>query len=186
MRLPPVPRYCVRSAVTGSKVRPYATAPGTDSSYRPALTPDLVLRAVDGSTPWTPAPAPFWITSVGPDDAPEADVGHAGLDLLGLPGGGAVALAVVLGAEVGAALDHPARDVGAGLLFGAVTAVGVGDAGVGRRGAAGVGRGGGVVGAVVVSGPFPDVAGHVEQPVPVGRVRPRRRGTPLGWRLEVL
>src|SRR5262245_53871041 len=43
-------------------------------------------------------------------DAAEADVAHAGVDHLGAPRGGAVAQAVLVGAEVGPALDDPARD----------------------------------------------------------------------------
>ena len=49
------------------------------------------------------------------ENAAEADVASRGVDGLGLSCGGAVAQAVVRGAQVGAALEHPARDVRPGL-----------------------------------------------------------------------
>src|SRR5271166_2549206 len=46
----------------------------------------------------------------GPDDAPEADVAHTGVDHLRLPRGRAIAKAVVGGAQMRSALDYAARD----------------------------------------------------------------------------
>src|SRR5436190_21521340 len=59
----------------------------------------------------TAARAPGAVTSTGvAHDAAKADVGRRCVDGLALPGGGAVAQAVVGRAEVRAALDHAAGD----------------------------------------------------------------------------
>src|SRR5205807_4361414 len=87
--------------------------------------------------------------SSAPEDAAKADVARRGVDRFALAGGGPEAQAVVRRAQVGAALDNPARD-----------------AFVGRRRAA---RLLAVAGREGVSRPFPDVAGHVVQAVAVGR-----------------
>jgi hypothetical protein len=101
-----------------------------------------------------------------------------GVDRLALTGGGAVAEAVVGGAEVRAALDDAARYARAGLA----AVLRRGHPGVLRPAAAAGGRRGGVE----VAGPLPDVAGHVVEPEAVGRVAPDRGRALLARRLQVL
>src|SRR5207253_9886988 len=111
-------------------------------------------------------------------DAAEAEVRGRGVDRLALAGGRAVAQAVVRGAQVRAALDHPARDGRPRLA---------GDQAVGRRGdprvaggAAGVLNPLGRAGGEVVAGPLPDIAGHVVEPEAVrGEALYRGRPAPL-------
>src|SRR5215207_10522796 len=121
-----------------------------------------------------PAP-PFEIGSAPADDAAEPQVGGAGVDRLGHAGGGAVAAAVVGGAQMRAALHHPATDGG--------PVAGV-DAAVAGRGAAAVV--GVAVGQVPVAGPLPDVADHVGQAVAVGREPAHRGRAHIPVQLQVL
>ena len=107
-------------------------------------------------------------------DAAEADVAHPGVDHLRPAGGGAVALAVAVGAQVRAALDHLAGD--AELRLGRVVAAlhrrprPFGRDAARRLGVLGVSR------RPPVRRPLPHVAGHVVQAVAVGGVRADRRG----------
>src|SRR4051794_5751519 len=97
--------------------------------------------------------------------AAEAEVSRGAADLLTLAGRGPVAQAVRRGAQVRAALDHPAGVLGENR---------------GLRGAAAVGGLGRSVPGVRPAGrrPFPDVARDVVEPVAVGR-EPLDRRRPL-------
>src|SRR5690349_10976375 len=95
-------------------------------------------------------PRRLGLTRSAPQDAAKADVARRGVDRFALAGGGPEAQAVVRRAQVGAALDDPAR---AAL--------------VGRRRRAA--RLLAVACREAVSRPLPDVAGHVVQAVAVGR-----------------
>jgi len=107
-----------------------------------------------------------WPTeSAAPHDAAEPDVRGGGVDSFALARGRAVAEAVVRGAQVGAALEHAARDVRPGLA-GNQAGPGRGDPRVPGRAASGLDVPGGL-GGEVAAGPLPDVAGHVVQPEPV-------------------
>src|SRR5215469_11873817 len=98
-----------------------------------------------------------------PEDATEAHMAGGAVDGLTLTSRGPVTQAVVRGAQVGAALGDPARDVRAGLA-GCQARLRRGNSRVARR-AAGVLDVPGWQGRVVVASPLPDVAGHVEQAV---------------------
>jgi hypothetical protein len=108
---------------------------------------------------------------------------RGGVDRLGHPGGGSVPPAVVLRAEVRAALDHLPGDPDAELhLPGVVAQLAVAPWGIGG-GAAGV-RDVGVV-LEPVGGPFPHVARHVVEVIAVRRERADRRGPPEPVELRV-
>ena len=95
-------------------------------------------------------------------------MGGRRVDRLALPGRRPVAQAVVRRAQVRAALDHAARDVRPGLARHQAGGR-VGDPRVARH-TASVPRSLSVpLGGEVVARPLPDVAGHVEQAVAVGR-----------------
>src|SRR4029079_14827641 len=97
-----------------------------------------------------------------------------GVDILGVARRGAVTPAVVRRTKVRAALEHLARDAGAGLER-IIAAFGPGAAWV-RGHATGLGRVGLVLGRVPVGRPLPDVADHVVDAVAVGREGAHRRG----------
>jgi len=112
-------------------------------------------------------------------------VGGRRVDRLALPGRRPVAQAVVRRAQVRAALDHAARDVRPGLARHQAGGR-VGDPRVARH-TASVPRSLSVpLGGEVVARPLPDVAGHVEQAVPVGREAADGGRAALVRRLEVL
>src|SRR4030095_10382929 len=89
--------------------------------------------------------------------APKSDVTHAGVDHLRLPRRRSVAQAVVRRAQMGAALDHLARN--AKLRLGRiVTFFGRHDARIDRRAAAWLDDLVRVPGNIPVRGPLPDIA----------------------------
>src|SRR6201995_4422529 len=105
--------------------------------------------------------------------AAKADVAGGGVDRLRLAGRRAIAQAVAGRAQMGATLDDPSRDVGAGPAE-VVAVIRSLDLGVAGRAAAGMpgDLGAGPARRVVVARPLPDVAGHVVQAVAVGREQP--------------
>src|SRR5215470_8171745 len=117
-------------------------------------------------------------------DAAEAEMAGGAVLRLALPGGGPVAQAVVGCAQVRAALDdhtpEPDATVRAGLP-------GPGRARPGSTGrAASALRLSPVPRREVVAGPFPDVAGHVVEPVAVRGERAHRRGALVAVGEQVL
>src|SRR5947209_8563738 len=99
-----------------------------------------------------------------PDDATEADMAHARVDGLRMARRRTVAPAVVGRAEVGAALDHLARN--AAYRIPRVETAGLcAIARIGGNAARGTDV---VAGREPVGRPFPDIADHVVQPVAVG------------------
>src|ERR1022692_395750 len=150
---------------------PLPPVPSLDQRRNPASMPHPVGAAA--ATRATSAGG--WLAR----HAAEPDMRRRRLDRLPLPGGRPVAEAVVRRAEKRAALHHPARDVGVRTLH--VVAVGSGDLRV--TGQAAGGRAAvGVTGCEEVGGPFPHVAGHLEQAEPIRRVPLDRLGAwPGGW-----
>src|ERR1700744_3830200 len=74
------------------------------------LRPMNIVAPVSGLRPQSPARAGESSSPRPGDNAAKADVAHAGVDHLGPPGGGPVAKAVAVRAQVRAALDDLARD----------------------------------------------------------------------------
>src|SRR3954451_20534272 len=99
-----------------------------------------------------------------PQDAAEANVAGRGVDRLALSGRRPVTQTIVRGAQMRPALGHPARDPTSRLIRSVAIRRGRRHTRIARR-AAGV-LGGLAAGCrVEVVGPFPDVAGHVEDAV---------------------
>src|SRR4029453_5538832 len=114
------------------------------------------------------------INSQPPHHASEADMAHPSIDHLRPAGGWAVAHAIAVGAEVGAALDHLAGYPE--LRLPAIVAVAYGAASRIAWDAAGLVDLGRMAIGVPVGGPIPHVAGHVVKAVPVRRKRSDRHG----------
>src|SRR5690606_7314248 len=114
------------------------------------------------------------------DDAAKAEVGSGGVDGLRLPGRGSVAPAEIRRAEVGASLDHLARDAD-----GRVEALALAAAPRIAGNAAGLRLLGRVARPVPVGGPLPDVADHVHEAVAVRWERADGRGSAPAVALEV-
>src|SRR5262245_59416826 len=170
-------RASVRSSMPMSPVGP---ASGSKRGSGPSSTVRVRIRRRDGADrrPWVTQASLLcgWRhagscpTSVLSDDAAKPEMRHGCLDRLGLPGGRSIAQAVVRRAQVGATLQDLSRE----LLPGLPDVVGpvwfdharvVWDA-TSVRGVVRVAR------RIEVGGPFPDVAGHVEQPIAIGWERP--------------
>src|SRR3954453_6292920 len=168
--------YVGRSHHSVPSLSKQATRSSTGTSSTASRNATSASRAGPGRHDGNRSSAMVLLLHIRSKHAAEADVAHAGVDGLRATGGRAVAQAVGVRTQVGAALDHLAAD--AELRLGAgVAPLEVAPPGILRRAArrAGVLR---VPAGPPVVGPLPHVAGHVEQPEPVGREAAHGCGPP--------
>ena len=119
--------------------------------------------------------SPVMLVGLVAEHAAEADMAHAGVHHLRVARSRPVAPAVARRAEEGAALHHLAGDADGGLARDRSYLPSPGRAGSAgaQQGLRGIGR---VPGGEPIGGPLPDIAGHLVQPVAIGREGAHRAG----------
>src|SRR6185369_7651209 len=143
--------------------------------------------------PWRPEAGGLPSSFVGPVSWPpvyaaKADMAHAAVDHLRMPGRRSVAPAIIGRAEKGAALDHLARNphLGLGRIVAGLDRPAARICTRDRRPAAGGGVIRGVALAEPVRGPLPDISRHVAEAIAIGRKCADRRGTVGPRGLQIL
>ena len=111
-RVPSLSNTATRSSTGTAAIRPRRTYAATKSTIACLVGPSRQLDSNPSVIVHSPVACVRWLSDGTKPvvDAAEPEVAHAGVDHLRSTGGRAVAEAVAVGAQVRAALDHPARD----------------------------------------------------------------------------